>query len=101
MIYAGQDARSLPTSAPKPIEKPRLQQQLDQLEKVLSGCHECASRIENAADRLLNPKPQDVGKTAERPSPNSIEGRLAMMIEIAEGLGSRLIHAANQLDQTA
>lgn len=90
------------SNAPRAVaDKPRLQSQLDQLEKTLEGCHSAASRIEQAADRLTGPKPQDVAKTAERPAPHSVEQRLAMLIGVCEGLAGRLNDASSQLDAAA
>jgi hypothetical protein len=49
------------------IEKPRIVQQLDQLAKALSACHDLATNVERAADRILGPVPQDEAKAVPTP----------------------------------
>ena len=92
-MYAGN------SSAPiaKMADKPRLAMQLEQLDKVLSACHQHAQDIENVADRILGPVPQDASKTAGEPPSDTIERKMAMAISYAEGLSSRLLHASQRL----
>lgn len=80
------------------IEKPRLAQQLDQLEKTLSGCHELANNIERVADRILGTEPQGVSETAGKPPVDTIERRFADAIGYAEALHQRLMHASQRLN---
>lgn len=86
------------SSGPKTADRPRLSMQLDQLGKVLAECHNCAGAIEQAADRVLGPTPQEAEKSIAVPPADTIERRLAELIGIAEVLGVRLQHANNRLD---
>jgi hypothetical protein len=80
------------------IEKPRLAQQLDQLEKVLQECHGITGNVESAASRLIGAVPEDGAKNAGRPPSSSIDQRLAELIGIAEGLAQRIGHASQRLN---
>lgn len=84
--------------SPKTADKPRLAQQLEQLSKVLSSCHLGAGEIENAADRILGPVPQDVSKAEPTPPTETIERKFAELIGYAESLSARLQHASSRLN---
>lgn len=79
--------------------KPRLQQQLDQLEKVLACCHEVAGGIDGCADKLMGAEPKDATGVPPTPSPMSVEGRLANAIGYAEHLMHRLNETGRRLNQ--
>lgn len=105
LTYAVAQSRSMLTGAgsgvaggPPAIEKPRIQQQLDQLDKVLAYCHETTSNIERAADRLLGCVPEADAKNQAQPAPNTVESRLAFLIGYAETLMHRLEQSANRLN---
>jgi hypothetical protein len=86
----------MPTAAP--IEKPRLAQQLDQLDKVLVECHQIAGSVEQAVDRILGPVPQDCAKEGPAPVPSSVEQKMALAINYAENLMRRLGNASQRLN---
>ncbi len=88
--------RDAPTSA---IEKPRIAQQLDQLDKVLQECHQVASHISGAADRIMGPVPTDGAKSPGTPPSCTLEQRFAELIGVAEGLAHRLGQASTRLNQ--
>lgn len=92
--YRGQDAVCTPA-----IEKPRLSMQLDQLEKVLQECHGITGNVENAANRILGPVPEEGAKTTGRPPSSSVEQRFSELIAVAEGLAYRLGQASSRLNQ--
>lgn len=81
-----------------PIDKPRLPQQLDQLEKVLAECHQLTSNVESAASRLLGAVPEDAAKTSGRPPAGSLDQRLAELIGVAEALVHRLGSASQRFN---
>lgn len=102
-MYAQQaerDPRSLQqTGGPiSTIAKPRLPQQLDQLQKVLASCHQAAQSISVAADRILGCVPQDPSKDGTAPPASTIEQRLAESIGSAEALSGRLHEALKRLN---
>jgi hypothetical protein len=81
------------------IEKPRLSQQLDQLEKVLTSCHHTTNGILVATDRILGPVPQDANKAPGKPPvPSAIEFRLSELIGNAEELSGQLSNALQRLN---
>lgn len=80
------------------IEKPRLSQQLDQLEKVLAECHQLTGSVESAASRILGPVPEEGAKPAGRPPVDSIDQRFAELIGVAEALVHRLGGASKRLN---
>jgi hypothetical protein len=94
--YAQQLADPRPTATA--VEKPRIVKQLDQLEKVIAECHHLAGSVENAADRILGPTPQDGTKDAPRPPSSTLEQRFAEAISAAELLAHRLSSAAQRLN---
>ena len=83
---------------PKVSDKPRIAMQIEQLEKVLSVCHNAANDIEHVADRILGPVPQDATKEGPPPSLETVERRIQHVISIAEGLSSRLMNASTRLN---
>lgn len=85
-------------SAKNAIEKPRLPQQLDQLEKALAECHSITSHVESAASRLLGAVPEDAAKTSGRPPAGSLDQRLAELIGVAEALVHRLGSASQRFN---
>lgn len=89
------------TASPQPatIEKPRIAQQLDHLEKVLAECHAIAANVEHAADRLLGPTPEDPNKQEGRAPANSVDQRFTDLIRVAEMLAQRISHASQRLNQ--
>lgn len=95
-MYTEQKAQHDPRTTA--IEKPRIAQQLDQMEKVLSECHQIASNIEGAANRILGPTPEDASKTAGRPPSASLDQRFAELISVAESLAHRLGAASSRLN---
>lgn len=84
--------------APSAIEKPRIAQQIDHLAKVLAECHNLAGSIENVADRMLGPVPQDATKGVEKAAIDTLERRLSDTIHNAEVLVARLQSASNRLN---
>lgn len=104
-MYAQQPAQMDPRSlaqqqgGPTPaIEKPRLQQQLDQLQKVLSAGHHAAVGIAIAVDRILGAVPQDSKDGKAPPPASTIEQRFAESIGSAEDLSERLHEALKRLN---
>lgn len=85
-------------AAKNAIEKPRLSHQLDQLSKVLAGCHHAAAGIQIATDRIIGAVPQDAAKESARPSASTIEQRFAESIGIAENLSGQLHDALQRLN---
>jgi translation initiation factor 2B subunit (eIF-2B alpha/beta/delta family) len=83
----------------KTLEKPRIASQIDQLEKLLSECHQGASALENVADRILGPTPQDTSKATTQPPMDTIERRLGEVINVAQALVERLHNASQRLNQ--
>lgn len=80
--------------------KPRLQQQLDQLDKVLSVCHEAAGGLEGCADRLTGSVAEkQAGNAATRPPSITVEQRLAESIAVTEYLLHRLNEAGARIAQ--
>lgn len=80
------------------IAKPRLSHQLDQLQKLLTACHQAAVGITGAADRILGPVPQNPSKDGPKPPVNSIEQRFAEAIGSAEILSGELHDVLNRLN---
>lgn len=93
------DART--TATPATLSKARLPQQLDELDKILSGCHELAGDLDRAADRILGSVPQDASKSAPQPEPSSIEARLQAAIGYAERLATRLHSTSQRMNSAA
>ena len=77
---------------------PRLHQQMDEIEKLLNGCHEQTGRVEMAAERITGPHTQEASKDPVRPPAQSVEQRMTMIAGLAETLCHRLNTAASQLD---
>lgn len=93
------DPRSLQQGGPIPaIEKPRLPQQLDQLQKALAACHHAATGIAVATDRILGSVPQDPKDGKAPPPASTIEQRFAENIGNAEDLSERLHEALKRLN---
>lgn len=82
----------------KAADKPRIVQQIEQLEKVLSSCHQSASDLEHVADRILGPTPQDTAKASPTPPSDTIERKLDQVINYAEGLSARMVNASQRLN---
>ena len=91
-------AGNITAGANATADKPRIQQQIDQLGKVLTACHQTAHALERVADRLLGPVPENEAKDAGRPPAGNIEQRLAEAIGYAEMLEHRLMGALRRLD---
>lgn len=97
-MYADQAAKTAT------IEKQRhLDALIEQIEKGLASIAEGVNRAHQFRNRLLNARPESVGvkETAEPPSPNTIEGRLARLARQAEGIGSGLHGVCSDLDSAA
>jgi hypothetical protein len=86
------------TAAQQAVEKPRLAQQIDQLQKVIAECHDAAGSLENAVDRILGPVPQDAAKESAKPPVSTIEMRFAEAIGRVEVLAHRLRESAQRLN---
>ena len=80
------------------IEKPRLSQQIDQLLKILSVCHDSAGDLSHAADRILGPVPANAENGGPVPTPTSIEQRLQSVIDVADALFGRLQETTKRLN---
>lgn len=81
------------------IEPPRMVSQLNQLEKVLAECHHCTASVEQAADRILGPVPQEAqSKKGPEPVAASLEQRLAEAISNATYLAHRIGQASQRLN---
>lgn len=80
------------------IEKARLPQQLDQLEKVLITCLHAANGIAVATDRILGPVPQAGETVGKPPAPSTIEHRFAETIGTAEQLSNQLHNCLQRLN---
>lgn len=83
---------------PAPVEKPRIQQQIDQLAKVLSACQEIASSLEMAADRIIGAAPQGSEKDGPKMPLESVEQKLAGIISFAETLHGRLQRSSQRFN---
>lgn len=82
------------------IQKPRLQQQLDQLDKILCCCHEAAAGLDACADKVLGPTPKaETAGSAPTPPQSTVEGRLALAVGYAEHLLHRLNETGSRLNQ--
>lgn len=103
MDYAAEQERPYRAGRPDAAklatpEQPRLYQQVDQLMKVLAGCHDAAGRLERVADRIIGPVPEKVQTSDGRASQETLERRLAEIVSIAEGLSGRLNNTSQRLD---
>lgn len=83
---------------PEAIEKPRIMAMIDQLEKMLSVCHDHANSIENSADRIIGPAPAEAAGPAPTPPSVTVEQRLSQVMTSAEHLSYRLGNAAQRLN---
>jgi hypothetical protein len=85
---------------PKQIEKPRIAQQLDQLEKTLHECLAITGSVEHVADRLTGPVPEKTGGNAGdvRPTSSTVEQRLAEVSSLASYIAARLSGASQRLN---
>ena len=95
-MYADQ---AMPKATPEAMP-PRLFQQCEQMEKILHCIHEQARRLEQAANRLTNPRPQAVEKVGppEMVKPNTVEQLYAMLIGNAEKINARLSEVATHFE---
>jgi hypothetical protein len=98
---------SYPTSAagtgqmagnPSAIAKPRLHEQIETLNKTLAVCHQSARDLEQIADRILGPVPENVSKDAPKPATDTIERKLTETQENLDALSGRLLHAVQRLN---
>ena len=83
-------------TAAKTLDKPRILQQIDTLNKTLSICHSSAGEIEHASDRILGPVPQDASKGSPVPPTDTIERKLQEVIDYADALSARLLNATQR-----
>ena len=105
--YAGGPAE---TAAPGQYNRAVAEQQqkaldglLDHLEKRLAVIAEGVNRVGMFKNRLINPRPQQVGtdKAMPPPNPGSIEGRLHHMNAVTERIGEMLHEVVGELDRAA
>jgi hypothetical protein len=102
MEYAEQarDPRSL--AGPKTNEQPTMQSICDRLEKNLATIAEGVGRTRNFSHRLLDPRPEKVGKGDQAiATPGSIEGRLRYIAQTAEMIGAELHSVLSDLERAA
>lgn len=75
---------------------------LDNMGKQLAGIAEGVARVNQFRNRLLNQKPESVGKdSAPTPAPQTIEARLSSMIHMANNIGDHLNSIAGELERAA
>lgn len=84
-------------SAPTPAA-PRIQQQITELEKILSSCHEIAGDLDRSADRVCGSQPVDASKSGPQPEPSSVEARLSGIIGYADRLAQKLHSTSSRLN---
>lgn len=91
--------RDYANAVESPRDTPRLFQQCEQMEKMLCSISEHLRRIEQAANRLTNPKPQAIEKgQPENVKAHSVEHTYAMLIGQAERINLRASEIAAHLD---
>jgi hypothetical protein len=99
-MYAEQASKVPYPTATQVRDTPRLMQQCEQMSKVLACINEQAVRLGQAADRLVNPRPQAVEKHGgpDTPAPHTVEQHYMMLIGAAERLNVRLSEIASQFE---
>lgn len=95
---AGGNAVNAISKAPPPLDTPRLVQQLQQLDKLLSECHHNADSVERATDRLVGCVPENAGKVPGESSQECIERKLSSVIAYTEHLCTKLANSAQRLN---
>lgn len=100
---AAASASAQPTGRNAPaVEQRSLEAACERLEKHLAAMADGVSRINQFSQRLLNPRPQGVGKDSSAlPKPGTIEGRLQHILHVAEGITNALHEVANELERAA
>lgn len=84
-----------------PDEKPRLQRQVDLIEKVLHACHAATANIESAVERMTGPTPIPSAredKSIVPPAVPSFENRLLECSTQIERLLNRLEELAQKIN---
>ena len=89
------------TGTESPLARPRMAMQLDHLAKLISSCHEFASELENAVDRISGCVPTPTsGKDVAVPVPSSIEQKLNEAISFTESLAARLQNTSQRISSS-
>ena len=70
--------------------RPRIHDQIDQLNKTLTACHDSASGICVGVDKIIGQQPQDASAAAQMPPVQTVEQRLQELIGYANNLSCRL-----------
>ena len=72
---------------------------VSQIESRISGLFDVSHRTEQAMNRLLNPRPAEVGKnSADTPAPQTIEGRMQSIVRMLDAVDARFRDQAERLD---
>ena len=71
---------------------------LNHLAELLAQAHDSTSRVERVADRITGCAPAVPTEAEAEPRPDTIDGRLNTMIEIAQELCNRVAAVADRLD---
>lgn len=72
-------------ATPKP--QPIIDSKLAQIESRIGHLFETNSRIKQAVNRLTNPGPEEIGKEVGQHPVNSVEARLAVIVDQLDALG--------------
>ena len=84
------------------VEQPSLHALCDRLEKQMAVLIEGVSRTRQFSQRLLDPRPEQVGKDSSAvPQPQTVEARLRHILHTAENIGHALHGVATELDRAA
>lgn len=90
--FGGQDA-----AAPRPLGP--IEALVSQIESRITGLFDVSQRSEQALNRLLNPRPAEVGKGAvETPSVPTIEGRMQGIVRMLDAVDAKFREQAERLD---
>lgn len=87
-----------PSPMKNAVEKARLPQQLDQIQKMLSVCHQAALGLSVATDRIVGSIPQNDSKDGTAPPAGTLEQRFAETIGGVESLAARLHETLKRLN---
>lgn len=88
--------------APDAVTQPALHALCDRLEKQLAAMAEGVQRTKQFSMRLMDPRPENVGKDSQAvPQPSSVEGRLRHLVHVTESINAALHNVAAELERAA
>lgn len=90
------------SAAPQAADQPALHVLCDRLEKQLAAMAEGVNRTRQFSMRLLDPRPEQVGKGDQAvPVPSTVEGRLRHLVHVTEAINAALHNVAADLERAA